>query len=791
MLGKRVRRKILPFASLLLLAIAASGYALLRLSLPKLEGEVAAAGLSAPVTVARDARGTPTLTGRTRADLAFALGYLHGQERFFQMDLQRRSGAGELSELVGPAAMGRDRAARLHRFRHRAVVVLATATPEERVVLDAYVVGVNRGLGDLAAPPFEYLILRQRPAPWSAVDSMLVVYGMYLTLQESNGMTERRLADAKETLGETLASFLFPEGTSFDAALDGSTTPTPPTPAEGLKRAENAAPTSIRAEEPAIAGSNSFAVGGALSSRGAAIVENDMHLGLRAPSVWYRARLKLDDSSLDVTGVTLPGAPNVVTGSNGHVAWGFTNSQIDVSDVVILEPAEGDPSKYLTPDGAKTLVRFDEKLCATCAKPETLTIEESVWGPVIGMDSKGRKLVLRWIAHDPIAVNLRGALELERAARARAALDAAHHLGIPHQNIVVGDADGNVGWTVTSAIPRRFGHDGRTPQSWAEGDKGWSGYIPSHETPVILNPPNARIWTANARVVGGEALQKLGAQNYAHGSRAGQIRDALLAKPRFEEADLLAIALDDHAPLLDRWRTLLLQSLRSRAASRPELGDASAQVDSWRGRAAIDSIGYRLVRHFRLDLISSIYNAYMADMPALAEANPPSGPKRLPTNQADEPAWRLLSERPPQLVPPGYASWDAVVDAALAQLFLAIKTDAGGRLDAFTWGAENHTGIKHPLALALPALGPLLDPPDEPLPGDVYQPRVASPGYGASERFVVAPGHEATGLFHMPTGQSGHPLSPYYNLGHDDWVKGRPAPFLPGEGKWTLRFTPG
>ena len=132
-----------------------------------------------------------------------------------------------------------------------------------------------------------------------------------------------------------------------------------------------------------------------------------------------------------------------------------------------------------------------------------------------------------------------------------------------------------------------------------------------------------------------------------------------------------------------------------------------------------------------------------------------------------------------------------MIGAGLSKTLSAIATEAGGKVDAFTWGAANRAGIKHPLSEALPGLGLLLDPPNEPQPGDAYQPRVARPSFGVSDRFVVAPGQESMGIFHMPTGQSGHPLSPYYNLGHDDWVKARPTPFLPGETKWQLRFQPG
>ena len=268
----------------------------LRASLPGLEGNLIAPALSAPVTVARDAHGVPTLTGRTRADLAWALGYLHGQERFFQMDGQRRTAAGELSEFAGHIALSRDRTVRLHRFRHRAAAVLAAMTLDERSVLDAYVAGVNRGLGDLGAVPFEYLLLHTKPEPWTAEDTVLTGFAMYLSLQEADGVTERRRAHAVEVLGQPLAEFLFPEGTSWDAPLDGSSLPRPEMPATGLRKAAAPAPRSGKIE-PAIPGSNGFAVAGRMSSSGAAIVANDMHLGLRVPNIWYRARLVLEDSS--------------------------------------------------------------------------------------------------------------------------------------------------------------------------------------------------------------------------------------------------------------------------------------------------------------------------------------------------------------------------------------------------------------------------------------------------------------------------------------------------------------
>jgi len=290
-------------------------------------------------------------------------------------------------------------------------------------------------------------------------------------------------------------------------------------------------------------------------------------------------------------------------------------------------------------------------------------------------------------------------------------------------------------------------------------------------------------------MIGGPSLANLGFGGYAHGARARQIRDRLFARDRFAEADLLDIQLDDRGLVLQRWQSLLLASLRSQA-QKPEFAQLVPYVENWGVRAIPDSIGYRLVRTFRFELLSAVYGAYMADLfPSEARADH-RGPRQLPTTQADEPVWRLVSQRPKDVVPPGYSDWDAVIEGALSRLLSAVRTEAGGNLDNFTWGAANRTAIRHPLSQAVPGLGFVLDPPNEAQPGDLYQPRVATPSVGASVRFVVAPGDEKSGIFQMPTSQSAHPLSPYYLAGHNDWAKGQPTPLLPGPTKWQFVLQP-
>jgi penicillin amidase len=176
----------------------------------RLAGEVRVSGLAAPVRIARDAAGVPTLTGRSRADLAYATGYLHAQERYFQMDMMRRVAAGELGALFGPAALQIDEKVRLHLFRARAHLVLSRMTPDERAIVRTYVAGVNKGLADLRAAPFEYMLLRQAPQPWTAEDSLLVVYAMYLDLQEPEPILELDRARAAARVGPAMANLLYP-----------------------------------------------------------------------------------------------------------------------------------------------------------------------------------------------------------------------------------------------------------------------------------------------------------------------------------------------------------------------------------------------------------------------------------------------------------------------------------------------------------------------------------------------------------------------------------------------------
>ncbi len=782
---------VLGGLALLVAAAVAWGWWQLRGSLPPLDGEQAVAGLRAPVTITRDGAGVPTLTGSTRLDVARATGYLHAQDRFFQMDLLRRRGAGELAELFGTVAVDLDKSARLHGFRRTARQVVADAEPAERAVLQAYTQGANAGLAALGHVPWEYLVLRTPPQPWREEDSLLCVYAMWFDLQDSQGSFELSRDALRVALGTAAMDFLAPRGNSWDAALDGSTFAPVPPPALHFEAPPPAA--GLAALEPAgkqVVGSNAFALGGAHTKTGAALVANDMHLNLGVPHVWYRAVFQWTDATgpRRVVGVTLPGLPFMVVGSNGRVAWGFTDAYVDTADVITLATETTANSFYQTPDGWKEIEDRPEELRVKGEKPVSFIARWTKWGPVIRGPKDGHGLVLRWTAHDAEATNLHF-LDMENTRTTADGVAVAHRASFPNENIIIGDAAGDIAWTIIGRVPRRVGYDGRLPVSWGYGDRRWDGYLKPEEIPVISNPQEGALWTGNNRAVGGGAYAKLGDSGYDDGARGGQIRDDLrtliAAGQKAVPGDLLAIQLDDRALFLDRWQKFLLEVLDEKAVGRnPARAALRDVVRTWSGHAGIDSVAYRVVRAFRLHVAERAF----APFAELVQQEYPAFNWR--SFRYEDALWLLVHERPAKLLNPNQPSWTALLLAA-ADDVTADVAKTGGPLAHYTWGARNTLAMQHPFSRFLPkSVARLLDMPAARLPGDADMPRVLNPRFGQSERLVVSPGHEEEAIFEMPGGQSGHPLSPFYRAGHEAWATGAATPLLPGPAQHTLTLKP-
>ena len=824
-IGRLIVWTLLAILALVALLVAVASWEVHR-SVPTLDGQAKVPGLQSPVTIARDERGTAVVKGANRLDVARGLGFVHAQERFFEMDLARRSASGELSELFGPLAIERDKQRRLHRMRAMLSARFAGMDAGDRALLQAYADGVNAGLAQLSAKPWQYMMLRAQPRAWSPVDSLLVIGEMFWMLQGSGVDEALQRAQWRACTPPMVEAWLEPRGGRWDGAIGWTRqdrapmpgpedldlrkpVPAPPFPPQQtptpLAQADFLPDFAIADRHEPIVGSNNWAVDGAHSLSGDAMLANDMHLGLSVPSTWFRAQFEIGSgpAAIRAEGVTLPGVPAMVVGSNGHVAWGFTNTYGIWFEWVDAAQG-GDPAKFQ---------HVNEVIAVKGGADVTLPVTLFDGMPVVETPGP-HAFALNWVADQGAAYNLK-LDDLLTAGSMEAATRIGAHAGIPEQNMLVADSHGAIAWTVAGALFAADATSGdqadehigsaRRRSVRLDAEAGDPGAPP--RAPVLQGPRAGLLWTANARVYqamdippngqapdgpglpsvreGGyvDLRRDIGDGGYDLGARAQQIRDRLRATPKFDETSLGAIHFDDEALFLRPWAGRIAAVAASPTA-RPEVTKLLAD---WNGRADADQTGYRLVVEVRKRVLDALWSARSQPLVKAGQCAARQYDWHARFEYAAE---DVLDKQPAHLLPRGFASWDAFllaqVDATVADM-----TRNGARpLAQATWGEVNRSHIGHVLSRALPILAHVLDMPSVPQSGDRNMPHVAAPAFGQSERLVVAPGHEERATLSMPGGQSGHPMSPYYGAGHADWVAGRATPLLAGAAQHVLTLSP-
>ena len=775
--------------------------AMLGRARPLRDGEVDLPGLTAAVRVARDDRGVPEILAEgPLADAIRGQGFVHAQERFFQMDLARLYAAGRVAELAGEMLLETDTRMRRLGLEAVAEAVVAGLPPAHRELLETYAAGVNAGLEALGDPPIELLqvgLTRGGIEPWRPRDTVLVLLFMWDFLNR-DAAEEPWRGMLRDAVDPAVFEFLATQWHRDDVLADGRRDPAGPPPMPSVEQVvamgEPAAPAPAvrlgladRGDESAgVPGSNAWAVAGSRTVHGRAILAGDPHLMLAAPGVWYRATLRWRGG--EAHGVSLPGSPGILIGSNARVAWSFTNTTGDFQDLVLIEPDPADPSRYRVPGGTEPFLERIERIVVRGGEDVDLSVRVTRWGPVVG-EVAGRPAALRWTGLDAEAMNF-DVLELMRAAGVEEALDIAAGWGGPSQNIVVAGADGRIGWTITGFLPDRAGFDGRTPRSWADGSARWRAE--SGPRPRIVDPEGGVIVTANNRTMPLAEARRIGS-GFAHPGRAARITERLAAMPIVDERAMLALQLDDRVHGFLAWRDLVLEAFTgggggggvgaagaAAAAAAPETAEVLAALAAWDGRADLDARVLPVLAGVRVAL------GRVALERLLAPAGPAVADRVRRSLPWDEPALRILMERPPHLLPG--EDGRAVIRDAVNRV--VAESRAEGRDPLRPWREENLARVRHPLSPVVPELSAILDMPPLPVPGHWWAVRVHSGTFGVSTRLVVAPGLESAGFCHIPAGQSGHPAERDYRSSHADWVQGAASPLLPGPAVAEVRLRP-
>lgn len=754
-------------------AALAGGFAYLRGSLPRTTGEIALPALDRPVEVARDRHGIPTIRARSLADAYTALGFLHAQDRLWQMDFMRRTAAGRLSQVVGEGTLGIDRFMRVLGFARLAQAQVDHLSAGTREALDAYAAGVNAFLADDPVLPLEFQVLGYAPEPWTPADSLSWFRLMALQLS-GNWRQEIVRARLERRLDADQVAFLYP-----DAAADApATISTARTALRDVPLDELAAllPEALRPKSA----SNAWIVTGERAAGGKPLLANDPHLGLQAPGYWYLARIETPGRTL--VGATAPGLPFHVLGRNRHLAWGLTTTHSDTQDLFIEKPAAGDAGAYRTPDGPRPFATRTETIAVDGREtPVELRVRRTRHGPVVsdsidaakGVAPDGHMLALAWPAlraDDRTPDALRA---VNRARDVPEALEAMARAQSPQQNVHLADDRGNIAVTAPARVPIRAKGDGTRPVPGWSGAYDWSGFVPVSELPRAINPPDGRLINANNRIVGDDYPHLLAAA-WPPPWRAARIA-ALLddAPPPLDAEAMAAMQLDARSPAAD----ILLATLLRHAPASRRGEEAAAVLRAWNG----DMDRTQAAPLIFVAWMDFLNRALFADElgPKLFREFARPDPRLVRRAVEEDTAW-CDDVTTPDL----REGCTAQVRLALEDALAALTRRFGDPLRA-AWGDAHHTALPHPMLSRLPVVSGLFGREVATDGGDETVNRGAA-RYSGSERgryaHVHGPGLRAvhdlsqpprSSLFMIADGQSGNPLSPHYASLAERWRDGR------------------
>jgi penicillin amidase len=797
--ASRVFRNL--FAALLFVVAVALlfGWWIVRRPLPQLDGSVAITGLKDAVTVDRDQWGRPWIRAKSLQDAVTAQGYVMAQDRLWQMDLLRRVSAGDLSEIFGRVALHFDEESRTLAMRQAAERAAADASPEIRSLLDAYARGVNENIAQRGNKlPIEFVVLGYKPRPWTPADTYLISLYMYKTLT-STWQEKLNRQWIAANVGPGRAQDLFVEDSPLDHYIwtTGSSVSLPSSPnarplaasAQSADHEPPFAPTWEAArsflaqfdeQTSEIIGSNNFVVSGAHTASGKPLLANDTHLQLSAPSLWYV--IHLTAPGLNAEGFALPGAPLVIIGHNDRIAWGFTNSNVDVGDLYIETFDAANPLLYHA-NGKLLTADLRHETIHVRGKPDVnLDVIVTRHGPIVHREPPeqgGRAYALRWTALEPGGLDF-GFPLLGQAQNWHGFVETTRHIAGPGQNTIYADVDGNTGFTIPARIPIRAKGNGALPVPGDSDDYEWKGYIPFDELPRVLNPPEGVIATANARTVGP------GYKYYLTDRQAGPYRTARLYellsnRTGLTAADCNAIQ-NDIVSLPNRFLAgALLTAASAKPPRVPQTQQLIAKLQDWDARATADSVETSFVEYTRHALFRHLLAPYLGDEVTKYELWEPQ-------SVYNDVWWRdkvflenVLRERPAAWLPSGFANYDELLMTSADQAVAALQKQSGNSdAAAWTWGRLHPLDMIHPLGRSGPLRGIFSIGP-YPQGGTVDTVRAMGVGHGPAMRFVADLSNFDQSLMETPTGESGQYGSSNYRDQFPEWFAGRgiPAPFSP------------
>ncbi|SNS78070.1 penicillin amidase [Noviherbaspirillum humi] len=787
---RRILKKIGLGALLLALIVVASSALVLgwyaRASQPRIDGTLKLDGLTAPVDIVRDAHGIPHIYAAASADAYFALGFVHAQDRLWQMEMNRRIAAGRVAEILGPNALDADRFLRTLGVRRNAEQIYARLAPDARAALDAYARGVNAFIDGQQRPrPPEFILTGALPPePWHPADSIAWQTMMAWDLSANWGQEVLRMRLAQRLTQEQINAFLPPY--PGDVPLQTRDLPSLyrqlAALTDQMEKVVAAAPVGLREGM----GSNNWVVSGAHTASGKPLLANDPHLGLSAPALWYFAHLSAP--GMNVIGATLPGLPAVVLGRNDRIAWGFTNTASDVQDLYLERINPDNPNQYRTPDGWAEFATRQETLRVKGAPDEILTVRETRHGPVVsgalpvigraGLDVKTHAVSFAWSALRPDDLTVQAGIRVGLARNWQDFTSALKAFSSPQQNMVYADVDGKIGFIAPGRVPLRKAENdlmGLAPAPGWDARYDWDGFIPFEALPISVNPASGMRATANEKIVADDYPYYLTSE-WALPYRAERIHSLLAARGKHDlesfiamQADVVSLAARQLLPFM---RKAQPQSERGRRALEM-LRDWDGTMGAERAEPLIFNAWLRAATR---DMFADVLgDALMRDYWDLRNVHQPL------LNALADPAGKGQWCRKPEraAATPEQACLD-LVSRALETALEEMEKRHGKDMASWRWGEAHQARSEHRPFGRVPPLDRLFDIRVA-SPGDAYTVNVGRFSmrddkapfvnrHAASLRAIYDLSDPERSLFMHSTGQSGNVFSPLYRNFVQPWA---------------------
>jgi penicillin G amidase len=691
------RKGIIGFLAVFILITTAGlaiGYYLVTRSFPKVSGTISVQGLKQESEVRRDEYGVPHINAHSEYDAFFTVGYIHAQDRLWQMDLTRRAGTGRLSEILGTPALKTDKMFRTLGLWRHAQKLSQSIDEETRNALQAYADGVNQYIFTHTGKyPIEFDMLNIEPEPWTVEHSLLVSRLMAWELNYSRWV-DLLLAELVQQFGETRAKEIFPYWQEeapliIPKELNGKNV------AEGLRpmfdaEREYRSLLGLRAIE---SGSNAWAVAGKKSVTGKPILANDPHLLLMSPARWYE--LHIVSPALDVAGMSIPGVPFVVVGRNQRIAWGVTNAMMDDNDYYFEEvDSLQHPTRYKYKNEWLPIVETVDTILVKGSLPVAFSIYNTHRGPIVNkMEPTAQSLTslisMHWVGHE-ISNEAGAFLRMNKAGNWQEFQDALKLYAAPAQNFVYADIDGNIGYRTGGKLPIRETKGPTLPFPGWTDEYDWKGFVPFDQMPQVFNPPEGFVATANNKIID-DSYPYYISSHWESPWRSMRISEVLREQEKFTVEDIQKLQLDLVSTQAREFMPYILHAFDSVAVTDSNVKTTLEYFRSWTFETRKEDVSTSLFQAIVTKLVYNTFHDKLGDrlygLYDTLASTPLSALSHLLKNPDSEwfDDWKT----------PAHETRDVCIRKSVSEALSDLENRLGGELKEWQWGRLHTVTFEH------------------------------------------------------------------------------------------------